>query len=321
MADPSDSGGDSLFAGLQRQEDVRDLALEPIHPRVLEVQEEGLGATLVLCCWRNPGGIRALHTMLRQRVEATLLAELCRPATELRALPASRRIAALRLVLFEAVGTPDELVAATAAFGLRPLGAAETDTSGFRESLAHLRGEAQRIGVKIPDMPAQLMQAHAPTDPARNERTGRIEAALRAEVGDQMFGQRPGALYQAAVKAFAAEELALTPDLEGLDTFELAAGSVEPGVLRWYEPVTFQALCDTVAVVAAKEFGRAVQWAEAELDELGLPTAPLIRAELEDGAVHIPLGAHLMRWCVMPIQSGETVPPLSEWVLDQFGTR
>ena len=33
------------------------------------------------------------------------------------------------------------------------------------------------------------------------------------------------------------------------------------------------------------------------------------------------LGLHLLRWCIMPLQPGEVVPPLSDWVLDQFGQR
>ena len=70
-----------------------------------------------------------------------------------------------------------------------------------------------------------------------------------------------------------------------------------------------------------REFNRRVEWAPSEPDELGLTPPPLVRAYLDDAWVHIPLGLHLLRWCIMPLQPGEVVPPLSDWVLDQFGQR
>ena len=72
--------------------------LEPLHPRVLTV-EEPAGAALVLTCWRNPGGAGGLHAGLRPKVEAALLAELSRPASELRELTHELRFLRLESAL------------------------------------------------------------------------------------------------------------------------------------------------------------------------------------------------------------------------------
>ena len=31
-----------------------------------------------------------------------------------------------------------------------------------------------------------------------------------------------------------------------------------------------------------------------------------------------PIAHHLIRWCIMPVQPGEAVPPLSAWLREQF---
>jgi len=292
--------------------------LEPLHPRVLTV-EEPAGAALVLTCWRNPGGAAGLHAGLRPKVEAALLAELSRPASELVELTHELRF--LRLAVFDDIG--GDVPAALRAFGLAPVTlAAVQDSRGWRDALAHLRGEAQRLGHVMPDDPLSAYQADILLPPRTAEGIQALEQALRQRLGDEVFGTRPGALY-AHLAALAPQHLGitLTPTCEGLGTLEHELMSMAPGPIRFIPPAIFQAVCDFVAVIAAREFQRRVEWAPSEADELGLCPPPLVRAYLDDAWVHIPLGLHILRWCVMPVQPGEVVPPLADWVLDQFGQR
>ncbi len=303
------------------------LPLEPIHARVLEVQEAE-GAALFLTCWRNPGGAPSLHAGLRPRVEAALLSELCRPVAEVAA--AGRELRYLRVSLFEDVG--GDLSAALRAFGLRELPMAEVrDAAGWREAFAHLRGEAQRTGHRIPDEPQRAFEADillpgqsAGVRAPLTEQVMALELALRERMGDAVFGQRPGAFYALLVK-LAAEHLSVPlpsePTCDYLSTLEAVLVQLRPGPIRWLPPAIFQCLCDVLAVIAAREFQKRVEWAPSDPDEYGLCPPPMVRVHLDGEWVHIPLGAHLLRWCVMPLQPGEVVPPLSDWVLDQFGKR
>lgn len=305
-----------LFPALAKP--TPSLPLEPLHPRVLTV-EEPAGAALVLTCWRNPGGAAGLHAGLRPKVEAALLAELSRPASELVELTHELRF--LRLAVFDDIG--GDVPAALRAFGLAPVPlSAVQDCRGWRDALAHLRGEAQRLGHVVPDDPLSAYEAdiQLPTRTAAGIQA--LEHALRQRLGDEVFGARPGALY-AHLAALAPQHLGitLTPTCEGLATLEHELMSLAPGPIRFIPPAIFQAVCDFVAVIAAREFQRRVEWAPSEADELGLCPPPLVRAYLDDAWVHIPLGLHLLRWCVMPVQPGEVVPPLADWVLDQFGQR
>jgi hypothetical protein len=330
MSAPTDHKNDSddsapegtlqeLFPALKRP--TPSLPLEPLHARVLEVHEP-IGRGLVLTCWRNPGGAASLHAGLRPRVEAALLAELSRPATELREL--EQELRTLRLAVFDAVG--GDVSAALQAFGLQPLSVdAMRASAGWRDALAHLRGEAQQQGHVIPDEPQAAYEADItlPDGPA-GERVLGLEKALRERLGDEVFGARPGALFAHLAK-LAPEHLSLSaplePSCDSLGAFEHALVTLRRGSIRYIPPAVFQALCDFVAVIAAREFGRRVEWAPSEPDDLGLSPPPLVRAYLDDAWVHIPLGLHILRWCIMPLQPGEVVPLLSDWVLDQFGQR
>ncbi|MCA9574287.1 MAG: hypothetical protein KC668_02590 [Myxococcales bacterium] len=307
-----------LFPALSRP--TPRLPLEPLHARVLEVSEPD-GRGLVLTCWRSPGGAASLHAGLRPRVEAALLAELSRPASELREL--TQELCSLRLTVFDDIG--GDVPAALRAFGLAPVSLDDVRAGqGWRDALAHLRGEAQQHGHEVPDEPLSAYQAdiRLPEGEA-GQRAAALESALRERLGDAVFGERPGALYAHLAK-LAPEHLGLPapePTCDSLAALEHALVSLRPGPIRYIAPATFQALCDFVAVIAAREFNRRVEWAPSEPDELGLTPPPLVRAYLDDAWVHIPLGLHLLRWCIMPLQPGEVVPPLSDWVLDQFGQR
>jgi len=315
-AQPAPGTLQELFPALARP--TPTLPLEPLHARVLTVLEPA-GAALVLTCWRNPGGAAGLHAGLRPKVEAALVAELSRPASELVELTHELRF--LRLAVFDEVG--GDVHGALRAFGLHPVALdAVRDGSGWREALAHLRGEAQRHGHVVPDEPLMAFEADIVLPTRRAEGITALEHALRQRLGDEVFGARPGALY-AHLAALTPQHLGLTltPTCEGLAALEHELVSLAPGPIRLIPPAIFQALCDFVAVIAAREFQRRVEWAPSDPDELGLCPPPLVRAHLDGAWVHIPLGLHLLRWCVMPVQPGEVVPPLADWVLDQFGQR
>jgi hypothetical protein len=315
-AQPAPGTLQELFPALARP--TPTLPLEPLHARVLTVLEPA-GAALVLTCWRNPGGAAGLHAGLRPKVEAALVAELSRPASELVELTHELRF--LRLAVFDEIG--GDVPGALRAFGLQPVSLdAVRESGGWREALAHLRGEAQRHGHVVPDEPLMAFEADILLPGRTASGIAALEQALRQRLGDEIFGVRPGALY-AHLAALTPQHLGLTltPTCEGLAALEHELVSLAPGPIRLIPPAIFQALCDFVAVIAAREFQRRVEWAPSDPDELGLCPPPLVRAHLDGAWVHIPLGLHLLRWCVMPVQPGEVVPPLADWVLDQFGQR
>jgi hypothetical protein len=90
-------------------------------------------------------------------------------------------------------------------------------------------------------------------------------------------------------------------------------------VVRLLPPLVFQALCDAVAVVAARALGKPIQWAESAPEEDGFVPPPLVRAKLSEGWVHVPVGLHLLRWCVMPLRRNERPESIVEWTVFQFG--
>ncbi|HJL00073.1 MAG TPA: hypothetical protein RMH85_32965 [Polyangiaceae bacterium LLY-WYZ-15_(1-7)] len=305
---------DDLMARARRPPEA--VPQRPAHPRVvtLPLGEERFAWGLVL--WSDPGGPEALHAAIRPLVEGALLAELTRAPAALKEDPSHPE--RLRLVAFAEVPRMDE---ALRAFGLRR---AAADPLGD-ELARHARGEASAQGWPVPDEVASHWEVEL-----RGQDLHELEQRLRQHADDEVFGARPGAFFgrlNAAREGMGREPL--PPTLAGLERLEEelvlrrppppSAGA--PGPLRWIPPLCFQGLCDAVAVVAATELGRTVQWAPSEPDEDGFTPPPLVRARLDGDWVHVPLGAHLLGWCVMPLQPGEVVPPLAEWVLDQFAQR
>ena len=297
---------DELFPGWRAPGETPEL--RPLHARVLEVPlaspggDQPVAFTLVL--WRDPGGPVEVHGRLRRAIESTLLAELSRPPHELRG-EGTRGVRALRLVAFEEVERFDDAVRA---FGLKRVVGVE-----WAETLAQVRGEASRIGHEVPDTPVASFEADFAC------RAG-FEDELRAELGQAVFGAKPGEFFAALNRVREAQgEPPLTPTLASLDTLEAALVPAEEGCVRWIPSATFQALCDAVAVVAQADLGRTVQWGESQIEDDGLAPPPMIR--LKDGAAfaHVPLGLDLMRWCVMPRGAGEEIPSLSAWARDRFG--
>ena len=130
-----------------------------------------------------------------------------------------------------------------------------------------------------------------------------------------MFGAHPGALARRVAAALAF-------DVDDLAAWESAITSHTPEVVRWIEPMLFQALCDAVGVYAVRKLGVQVQWGVSEPDEDGLAPPPVLRvssAEDPDTGVHIDVGSELLRWCIMPLREGESVPSLTVWCRDRLG--
>lgn len=287
--------------------------VSPVHRRLLEVPEAE-GTAMVIAGWSDPGGLERLHAELRRRVEAALLSELSRTAADL--VSFERRITRLRFVLFPTLDWAPEAA-------LRPFGFAPVDPGAkdLRETLAHLRGEAQRVGADVPDVPAQVWDAPtAMPEGAAGEWMTEVESELVRRTGDECWGQRPGVPFGrlAALLEERGEE-SLEPDSEALDALEARLVQRISGPIRWIPPMLFQSLCDMVAAIAVKEHGAEVQWAECAPDEGGLAPPPVIRAKGKGDWVHIPIGMHLLRWCVMPVAEGESVPSIASWARDQFG--
>lgn len=269
---------------------------------------------MVLACWSDPGGPAALHEELKKRVEAALLSELSRTASDL--VSFERRITRLRFICFPSIEW--DLKSALSAFGFE---AVDPEGGDLRDALAHLRAEAQRVGAAVEDMPSSAWDA--PTALPAGERGQwimEVESELVRRAGEESWGEKPGAPFGrlAGLLEERGDET-LEPDSASLDAIEARLVQRAPGPIRWIPPMLFQALCDMVAAVAAKEHGAQVQWAECAPEEGGFAPPPVIRAKGSGGWIHIPLGMHLLQWCVMPVMPGETIPSVSEWARDQFG--
>ena len=295
---------DEMFPGW------RDEAPTPksaVHGRVLEspVGEDGAVA-FVLVVWEDPGGAAALHAAMRHAIESTFLAELSRPASELLQDETTRHVTELRVLLFAEVSGAED---AFRAFGLRPV------TEEWTDCVAQVRGEASRLGFEV-DAPSSQWRAAF----SAAENANALEQDLRARIGEHVFGEQPGLFFAALNDVLEkAGASALPPKSESLDVMEQLVCLEAPGDVHWIPPITFQALCDAVAVCAVKELGRVVQWAPSEPEESGFVPPPVIRLQDGKGWAHVPLARDLMRWRVMPRGADERVPPLSAWLNDRFG--
>jgi hypothetical protein len=73
-----------------------------------------------------------------------------------------------------------------------------------------------------------------------------------------------------------------------------------------------------VGVLGQTLFDRDIAWALCEPDG-DFCTPPLLRLALASGKhIHIPIGLHLVQWCLLPLQPGEEAASLADWVADQF---
>lgn len=296
---------DELFPGLRTKAASERSASSAVHPFALRLTDPD-DPSLVLTVWKDPGGPAALHHALRPVVEGTLLGELTRtPAT---AQEDGTRFRSLKLVVFPSIS--GDLHAALRAFGFHP---AEASRPGTRRALGYLRHEAQVLGLDVPDEPTQVLEATIAQPPAAVEDA---ERKLLEETGEEPWGATPGAPFRRLIRA-------LLPDEKGspltlLGRIEQEVVSPEVGPIRFIPPAIFQALCDGVAVAASVDVGATLDWALCEPDEEGIAPPPVVRVRAPAGIRHVPLGTALLRWCVMPILPGESIPPLVDWVRDEF---
>lgn len=285
-----------------------ELPATPIHPRVLELEDGGQTA-LLFAGFRPVADDATLHRSLQRTVEARLLAELSLTPDTVRAL-GRRRIGGLDLALFFDVPDADDAVAA---FGFRPTSRSD---ERWRSALPRLRHEAQSYGPGPVEEPARLYHAPAETRDALLD----IDRELARDTGDECWGEAPGAPFERLLARMTeAGARGLTPSLAGLRQLEPALLSATVGPLRLLPPLTFQALCDGVGVIAARELGADVQWAVSEPDDDGLAPPPLLRFEKGQHGGHLPVGLALLRWCVMPIRPGESIPSIADWLKDEIG--
>lgn len=292
------------------------IPLEPVHVRALAF-EDGDELTVGFIVWKDPGGVRALRRELGVRIEAALLSVLSRSADEL-TRDGERRPSRILLLTFDAID--GDVASALAPFGLRQV---DYDPVAFAQTMALVRGEAQRCGATSPDAPVAIYSVPvALPDEPRGTNVQTLEAVLREGLAGIVWGEKPGAHFLALSASLGAiDEAPLSPESSALDRIETIVGQLVPGRIRWIPPLVFQAVCDAIGVIATKEHSRKIDWAPCDPDDDGLAPPPLLRARLPDGMVHIPIGEHVLRWSMMPLAEGEVPPPLSDWLLDQFGDR
>ncbi|HEY6881998.1 MAG TPA: hypothetical protein VI299_28410 [Polyangiales bacterium] len=313
MADDSDSYVpgplDDLLPGL-RQKTERLPGL-PVHPRVVHARSPGGDRTIVVASFAVPASVRAFHAALKPLVEAALLSELSRPAGEL--IEDDTRVDGLELYTF--AEAPFALEPALSPFALEQ---ASLDHPRAHAALALLRHEARRVDPSPPD------EAHAryaaPFARSAHPLASPLARKLREAAPKDAWGVRPGVLARMCADQLAALGYAgVEPTREGIERLEAVIVPDAHAALRWIEPLLFQALCDLVAVAATVTFGRPVQWGVCEVDpDTQLAPPPLLLVERDGESFHVPLGEHVLRWCVMPKALGEAIPTLGAWAEHEF---
>jgi hypothetical protein len=299
---------DELVPGLRKPRE-RWPAL-PVHPRLLEATRADDSRSLVLASFAPAATLKAYHAALKPLVEAALLSELARPAEELR----ERRGALRGLELYAFVSQPFPIDAALLTFGLTP---APLDEASALGTLALLRRECQLVEGVRQDEPLARYVARAalPEHPLY-----RPLAAALLEHAEGGFGAQPGALAYNLCGWLADQGYAgVEPTRAGIERLEALLAQRAPYVIRWFDPIVFQALCDLVAVAALRTWNQDVEWGVCEPDpETHVTPPPVLRVQKERDTFHVPLGEHVLRWCVMPTRVGEQIPSLGEWAEHEF---
>lgn len=309
---------DELFPGLRRK--TEKLEALPVHPRVLRLLRPDGARTVALLSFGAAHGARALHAALKPMLEAALLNELCAAPAEL--ADGYGPLGELALLLY--VPQPFDAAPALAPFALESF----ARTPGEHATLLALaRREAQALTEPMPDEPCALYRARALR--SAHPLAAPLHDALRAQGPRSAWGREPGRLARAAADWLAAHGVPdVAPTRAGIERLESIAVAQDAGVIRWMEPLLFQALCDLVAVMAASQPGLEVAWGVCEPDpDSGLPPPPVLRVQREPPAspgrgaeetFHVPLAEHVLRWCVMPVRPGESVPTLGAWAEHEF---
>lgn len=299
---------DDLVPGL-RQKSERWPAL-PVHPRILEAVRDNDSFSLVMASFAPAANLKTYHAALKPLVEAALLSELSRPVEELREREGPLR----ELELFSFADHPFDATYALQAFGLSP---APLDEGRVRGTLALLRRESQLVDGLTTDEP--LARHTVPVAPSDHPLRKALSDALLARV-QGTFGSEPGALARELCAFLSHQGYAgVEPTRSGIERLEALITHDTPFVIRWIDPIVFQALCDLVAVAAIRTWGREVEWGVCEPDpETRVAPPPVIRVHRDGDTFHVPLGEHILRWCIMPAQIGESIPSLGAWAEHEF---
>ena len=297
---------DELVPGLRTR--VDRLTPLAVHPKVVRALREDGSYSLVFASFAPAASLRAFHAALKPVVEAALLVELCRPARELR--EQRERLSTLEFLTF--AESSFDLAPALQPFGFTR---AELHTRESAKPLALMRREAQLVDGVLPEEPLSRYTA-------RVSHASKVDGqALQADLltrAHSVFGEQPGALARVLAEGLASHAT-IEPTRAGIEAVESALVQRDPYVVRFMPPLAFQGLCDLIAVAAHNTWGREVEWGVCEPDEeSGLAPPPVLRVTRDGESFHVPLGEHVLRWCVMPLSPGEDVPTLGAWAEHEF---
>jgi hypothetical protein len=300
---------DDLVPGLRHK--TERLRALPVHPRVVHARAPNGDRTVVVASFASPSNVRGFHAALKPLLEAALLAELSRPAGEL--IEDDSRLSGLELYTF--AEAPFDLRPAVSPFALEQ---ASLDHPSAHAALALLRHEAQRVDPKPPE--EATARYVAPFARATHALSGPLARKLRDAAPKDAWGTQPGVLARmCADQLHALGYPGVEPTREGIERLEAVIVPEAPGALRWIEPLLFQALCDLIAVAGTVTWERPIQWGVCEPDpDTQLAPPPVLLVERDGDAFHLPLGEHVLRWCVMPTRLGEAIPSLGAWAEHEF---
>jgi hypothetical protein len=300
---------DELFPGLRRK--AEKLEALPVHPRVVRLPRPDDTRVIGLLSFATAPNARALHAGLKPLLEAALLSELCVAPAELST--GYQRLSELALLMY--VAQPFEVGPALLPFALEPAAPAAGE---YAQLLALARREALALAQPLTHDPGAIYRARL----IRSEHSlaGALHEALLQRGPHSAWGREPGRLARTLADWLATQGLAeVAPTRAGIECLEAIVVHTGAGVIRWIEPLIFQALCDLIAVMAASQPGLDVEWGVCDPDpESGLSPPPVLRVQRGSDAFHVPLAEHVLRWCVMPVAPGESVPTLGAWAEHEF---
>lgn len=300
---------DELVPGLRRKADK--LPALPVHPRIVRPRRPDGTSNLVMLSFRPAQNVRALHAALKPMVEAALLSELCRAPSEVTEDYAL--LSELTFLMFEEQGF-DPLPA------LSPFGFERVDLNArdAAQVLGLARREAQLLADTVRDEPVARYRARVEVSPHPLAR--RLHDALIEHGPKGHWGREPGRAARTIADWLAHQDVpGIAPTRQGIELLESIVVQQTPGVVRLLEPLVFQGMCDLIAVLAASRGHLNVEWGVCEPDpETQLCPPPVLRVTRDEETFHVPLGEHVLRWCVMPISFGEKIPTLGEWAEHEF---
>lgn len=300
---------DELVPGLRKKLDR--LPALPVHPRVVRARNHDGSHGIVLLSFRPAESARAFHAALKPMVEAALLSELSLPASDLAEQDESP-LTHVTLLCFADHAL--DLGPALSPFGFAPLSLSASEA----HMVALARREARTLADPVPDEP--LAAFRVPVQRSGHPLAQPLRDALLAYAPAQPWGKSPGVLARTAADWLAtqADFTGVEPSRAGIEQLESLLVHRPENAVRWIEPIAFQALCDLVAVYAASRGHLGVEWGVCEPDADGVAPPPVLRVTRDEDAFHVPLGEHVLRWCVMPARAREEIPSLGAWAEHEF---